>query len=815
MQDFEKLGVFYLGREQDPANNTLKDNLILYDSRDLITHAVCVGMTGSGKTGLCISILEEAAIDGIPSIIIDPKGDMTNLLLTFPDLTADEFLPWINEDDARKKGLSPGEYAGQQADLWEKGLSEWGQDRARIQRLKNAADFVIYTPGSSAGIPLSILKSFQKPETAIVQDNDLLRERINTTVMSLLNLMGIEADPIQSREHILLSTILDMTWRQGQDMDLARFIQAVQSPPVNKIGVFDLESFFPSRDRFALAMKINNLLAAPGFQSWIEGNPLDIDQLLYTPQGKPRVSIVSIAHLNDPERMFIVSLLLTQLLGWMRSQSGTSSLRALLYMDEIYGYIPPVANPPSKPPLMTLLKQARAFGLGIVLATQNPVDLDYKGLSNTGTWFIGRLQTERDTERVLDGLQGTGSGEGGRFDRRKMAELISGLGKRVFLMNNVHEDEPVTFQTRWVMSYLRGPLTRNQIKQLMAPVKTAGPVTSPSVQSPAQQPVISPVHAPHQTPSRPVLSPGVPEYFIPVRKQPPADFRLCYEPFLLGMGRVYYASARAGTAVKQPVSLLAAISARSSGIRWDEAQEIGLRDDDLETMPEDGALFGEVPDQAARAGNYSLWKKEYKDWLYRNQQLKLLKSRSLSLVSEPEEQERNFRVRLQQVAREKRDSLVERIRQKYAGRIRTLEERIRRAEQAVAREKEQAKQQKIQTVISFGATILSAMLGRKATNLSSMGRAATTARGAGRILKEGKDVERAEGNVQDLQHQLEDLQTLIREETEQVSSCLDPLSEELEPHALRPRKSDISVVLVALAWMPYWQDSRGKHLAAW
>lgn len=811
MQDFEKLGVFYLGREQDPANNTLKDNLILYDSRDLITHAVCVGMTGSGKTGLCISILEEAAIDGIPSIIIDPKGDMTNLLLTFPDLTADEFLPWINEDDARKKGLSPGEYAGQQADLWGKGLLEWGQDSARIQRLKNAADFVIYTPGSSAGIPLSILKSFQKPETAIVQDNDLLRERINTTVMSLLNLIGIEADPIQSREHILLSTILDMTWRQGQDLDLARFIQAVQSPPVNKIGVFDLESFFPSRDRFALAMKINNLLAAPGFQSWIEGNPLDIDQLLYTPQGKPRVSIVSIAHLNDPERMFIVSLLLTQLLGWMRSQSGTSSLRALLYMDEIYGYIPPVANPPSKPPLMTLLKQARAFGLGIVLATQNPVDLDYKGLSNTGTWFIGRLQTERDTERVLDGLQGTGSGEGGRFDRRKMAELISGLGKRVFLMNNIHEDAPVTFQTRWVMSYLRGPLTRNQIKQLMDPVRAAGPVTA----RPVGEPASSVTHPAVQTPSRPILPPRIPEYFIPLRKQPPADSVLHYEPALLGMATLYYASAKAGTAVERPVSLLAEFSLRSTAVRWDEAQGVELRETDLETAPEDNARFGELPEQAVQPGNYSAWTKEFKDWLYRNQTLNLLKSASLSFVSAPDETERDFRLRLQLAAREKRDALVERIRQKYASRIRTLEERIRRAGQAVDREKEQAKQQKLQTVMSFGATILSAILGRKATSLSSMDRAATAARGAGRILKESKDVHRAEENVQELQRQLEELQSLIHEETRAVSAAIDPLNEELKPVAIRPRKSDIAISFVALAWTPYWQDSRGRFLAAW
>lgn len=287
--------------------------------------------------------------------------------------------------------------------MWAKGLASWQQDGARILRLREAADFSIYTPGSTAGLSVSILNSFAAPTSDVRNDVELLRERIGTTVTSLLGLLGIEADPIQSREHILLSTILDQTWKRQEDLDLTALIQAIQSPPVSKIGVMDLESFFPSKDRFAFAMKLNNLLAAPGFQAWLEGEGLEIQSLFYTPAGKPRMAIFSIAHLNDAERMFFVTLLLGQLVGWMRAQSGTTSLRALLYMDEIFGYFPPVANPPSKLPLMTLLKQARAFGLGVVLATQNPVDLDYKGLANTGTWFIGRLQTERDKARVLEG----------------------------------------------------------------------------------------------------------------------------------------------------------------------------------------------------------------------------------------------------------------------------------------------------------------------------------------------------------------------------------------------------------------------------
>src|ERR1043165_2183822 len=387
MNAFEKLGVFYLGK------NKSDENLLLYDSKDLVTPAVCVGMTGSGKTGLCIALLEEAAIDGIPAIIIDPKGDLSNLLLTFPDLTADDFAPWINEEDAQKKGLSAAEFASQQAEFWKKGLSEWGEDGERIKRLRSAADFRIYTPGSNAGFPVSILKSFAAPPPEIRDDNELLNERINTTTTSLLVFLGLEADAIRSREHILISNILSREWTAGKDLDVAGLIQNIQSPSFTKVGVMDLESFFPAKDRFELAMSLNNLLASPSFATWMEGESLDIQQMLHTESGKPRLAIFSISHLSDAERMFFVSMLLNHVLGWIRTQSGTTSLRAVLYMDEIFGYFPPVANPPSKLPLLTLLKQARAFGLGVVLATQNPVDLDYKGLANTGTWFIGRLQT--------------------------------------------------------------------------------------------------------------------------------------------------------------------------------------------------------------------------------------------------------------------------------------------------------------------------------------------------------------------------------------------------------------------------------------
>lgn len=465
--DYEKLGAFYIGRPYDATRRVPEPGLVLYDSKDLVTHAVCVGMTGSGKTGLCISLIEEAALDGVPTIAIDPKGDLTNLMLTFPELRPEDFRPWINEEDAAKKGLAPDAYAAQQAQLWRDGLASWGQDGDRIKRLRDAADIAIYTPGSNAGIPVSILSSFAAPPQAIRDDTELLRERIVTTVTSLLALVGIEADPIQSREHVLLSTLFSEAWTTGRDLDIAHLVGQVQKPPVAQIGVMDLESFYPEKDRQRLALAINNLIAAPGFSVWLEGVPLDIATLLRTTEGKPRVAIMSIAHLSDAERMFFVSLLLNQVLGWMRTQSGTTSLRAILYMDEIFGYFPPVATPPSKQPLLTLLKQARAFGLGVVLATQNPVDLDYKGLANTGTWLLGRLQTERDKARVLEGLEGVAATANAKFDRAQIDTMLAGLGNRIFLLNDVHEDGPRLMETRWAMSYLRGPLTRDQIKTLM------------------------------------------------------------------------------------------------------------------------------------------------------------------------------------------------------------------------------------------------------------------------------------------------------------------------------------------------------------
>src|SRR6266540_2265266 len=701
MEDFEKLGAFYLGRPYDLQKKTAKTGLLLYASKDLLTHAVCVGMTGSGKTGLCIALLEEAAIDGIPSVVIDPKGDLANLLLTFPNLRAEDFAPWVNEEDAQKKNLSVAQYAAQQSQFWKNGLAEWGQDGARIQRLKAAADFRIYTPGSNAGLPISILKSFAAPPESIREDNELMSEQVNTTVTSLLGLLGITADPIKSREHILISNLLLKAWSNGNDVDLPQLIQQIQSPPLSRVGVMDLESFFPAKDRFELAMTLNNLLAAPGFEAWLEGESLNLQEILHTQSGKPRVAIFSIAHLSDAERMFFVSLLLNQTLGWMRTQSGTTSLRALLYMDEIFGYFPPVANPPSKLPLLTLLKQGRAFGLGVVLVTQNPVDLDYKGLANMGTWFIGRLQTERDKARVLEGLEGASAGTGLKFNRQELEQTLTGLSNRIFLLNNVHEDGVELFESRWAMSYLRGPPTRNQIKKLMDPLKAemssvpaAGAIAAAaeSIAAVTQTANATKNRAPDAQPA--VLPPEIRQYFVPLRGDAPKDAALTYHPMVLGVAEVRYSNKKS-LDMTQHLTVVTPISDGPVAVDWNQAEQADLATEDLEQSPEESAQFAELATVAAKTKSYDTWRKDFAGWIYRNQRVELLQSPTLEIASNPGESERDFRVRLQQLAREQRDQAVEKLRQRYAPKFAALEEKRRRAEQTVAREAEQSKTQKV------------------------------------------------------------------------------------------------------------------------
>ncbi|MCU0522914.1 MAG: ATP-binding protein [Anaerolineae bacterium] len=807
--DFEKLGAFYLGKAYDLGAQKLLDQLTMYDARDLTTHAVCVGMTGSGKTGLCIDLLEEAAIDHVPALIIDPKGDITNLLLTFPDLLPQDFRPWINVDDARRKGLSEDAYAEQQANSWRKGLADWGQGGERIRMLRDTAEFAIYTPGSDAGLPVSILQSFAAPSLSWDTDAELLRERVQGTVSALLGLVGIDADPVRSREHILLANLFEHFWRRGEDLDLPKLIMAIQTPPIRTLGVFDVDTFFPQKERFGLAMAVNNIIAAPAFQSWLNGQPLDIAGFLWTPEGKPRHSIFYIAHLSDAERMFFVTILLNQLVTWMRTQPGTTSLRALLYMDEVFGYFPPIANPPSKLPLLTLMKQARAFGVGVVLTTQNPADLDYKGLTNAGTWLIGRLQAQRDKDRLLDGLEGASAEAGGALNRGEIDKIITGLGNRVFLLHNVHDDRPTTFQTRWAMSYLRGPLTRMQVRDLMANQKgqIGQTVAQPESSVPQIAATAGPVQgtAARQTPEPdtapempyaaqpPVLAAGAQQVYLPLRGGAAAAERaaeeraggrievtarrVLYRPAVLAMGRVHFIKNTTTIQVdaSESVAMLAQPPQGVGAVRWETAESLDIQTRDLLDRPEPEALFDVLPDTINDSKKLTALRGALEDHLYRSLSFKLLYSPATKLYTKPGESERDFRARVSQVARELRDDEVDTLEDRFKSRLNTLEDRLRTAQVALDKRETTARQRKQDAAISTAETVFSLFSGRR-RSISSAARKVTQA------TTTKADIRAAEEKVADVEADIEALKADMN----------------------TPRRTDVEVTLFALAWVPSW-----------
>ena len=795
MIDFEKLGAFYLGRRVETATDTVTEEPVLYDAKDLTTHAVIIGMTGSGKTGLGISLLEEAAIDHIPVIAIDPKGDLGNLLLTFPDLRAEDFRPWVNERQASDRGITADAFATEQAALWKKGLADWGQDGARIAKLRASADLALYTPGSNAGLPISVLQSFAAPAAALLEDTELYRERVQATATGVLSLVGIDSDPAASREHILLSRILDHAWQERRSLDLPGLIAAIQNPPFTRVGVMDLESFFTSKDRFALALRLNNLLAAPGFDAWLQGEPLNIARLLHTEAGKPRVSILSIAHLGDAERMFFVSMLLNELIAWMRTQPGTASLRAILYMDEIFGYMPPVANPPSKLLLLTLLKQARAYGLGLALATQNPVDLDYKGLSNTGSWFIGRLQTERDKARVMEGLEGVS--QGGQFDRAAMERTLAGLGKRRFLLHNVHEEVPVIFNTRWAMSYLAGPMTREQIRTLAA--------SRPAVASSAPEAPVAPRVSTSTAGARPVLPPGIRQFHRRTDVE-----SVIYFPRVVASARVTFSSARHGVDEQREFLLAFEPDDARHEADWDQAETLPFSSDELLEEGRAGASYAECPTAAANEKSYPAWESQLKRWLRQNENVRLLQSKRFRLTSTPAESEGEFRVRLQQTANEERDRAVAAIRKRYGSKATTLENRLLRAEQAVSREALQANQSKVNTAVSFGTAILGAVLGRKRISATTATKVGSAIRSAGSARQRAADVERAKETADKVRADMEALNAELETEVDALETAYDAQTEELTEILIKPKVADVQVPFIGLLWMPYRERDDGR-----
>lgn len=817
---FEKTGTFYLGRTWDAKTTTPTDNPLLYKAGHLTTHAVCVGMTGSGKTGLGLCVLEEAAMDGIPAIIIDPKGDMGNLLLTFPELSSDDFFPWVSSEEAARKDISKETLAEQTAATWKDGLAQWGQDGARIARLRETIDFALFTPGATAGRPLALLKSFHAPSEELRQDVDLYRDRVADTISGLLELAGIKADPVTSREHILLSTILRTAWDQGEDMSLETLIGRVPEPDIRRIGAFDLDMFFPAKDRFTLAMQLNHLLASPSFAAWAEGDALDIDNLLWSPNGKPRVSILNIAHLSDAERMFLVTSVLGELLSWMRRQRGTDELRALFYMDEIFGYLPPTAEPPSKRGLMTLLKQARAFGLGLMLCTQNPADIDYKALSNTGTWFVGRLQTPQDRDRLLKGMASSMDAGGHAMDRAALSDLISNLGKRRFVMQNVHQGYPVLFESRWAMSYMAGPLSRPQILELVSAQTAASPPPSKAGDlggadardvPPEQGKIdVSNTLKTERLPEgfvahKPALASQIQEAYMPVGVAPQPSDLLLWRPMILGCGTGVIDRKRPPVQATLRLSRISFVEDRPVPLDWTQADACPFDENALvTTRPTEGVW--QLPAAAmSNATWFARWEKDLLTYWANHEGVNTYVAPRLKLRNEDGETLDAFRARVAQEADRQYQLAAQKTQAKFDKRRVTVQERIERYASVAEDKRRDARSRQMSSVASG----LGALLGGKKTAMRTVVNQQRMAGRASSAAQRAENQYAAAIEQRDLIEQ-EYQQELAHLEQERKNSI-----QELDIQKIGPPKSGLRMRYFGLVWVPYYDDGSGSWRRAW
>ncbi|MGD9705008.1 MAG: ATP-binding protein [Acidimicrobiia bacterium] len=788
-----------LGELVDPAQHARTGTKVALPSGDLTTHGVIVGMTGSGKTGLGVVLIEEALAAGIPALLIDPKGDLGNLCLTFPGLSGPDFRPWVNEGDAQKAGVTVDEFALQQANAWKDGLAGWGIGPERIASLRQAVGFTIYTPGSTAGVPLNIVGSLQAPENTA--DVETMRDEIEGYVSGLLGLVGIEADPLSSREHILLSNLVETSWIAGKSLDLPTVLAQVQTPPMRKLGVFELDSFFPPADRTALAMKLNGLLASPSFAAWSAGPSLDMDQLLRMPDGHARAAIVTTAHLSDEERQFVTALVLAKLVTWMRRQSGTTDLRALLYMDEVAGYLPPTANPPTKKPIMTLMKQARAFGVGVVLSTQNPVDIDYKAISNAGTWMIGRLQTERDKARLLDGM----SAATGGVDVKAVGDTIAGLAKREFVLRRAGKDAPEVFTTRWAMSYLRGPLTRDQIELLMADQREA-PGTRP--ETPAAQGG-SEVGALDETTVMPDVASGIAVRYVdpaaPWLAATGGDPRgTSLEPAVIARVRLRYDEEKADLVVDEEYEAI--LFPLDASVDVTRAVAVDYDDRDLRAEPVGATTFRLSDAPLKEKTFWSRLERDLVDHLVRSRPLELQVNRPLKLYSRPGETAEAFATRCAQAADDHADAEVATLRDKYEAKAKKLGDQIATAANRVEVLESDKQGRRSEELLGTAGSILGGLLGGRRSSRSMAGKVLGSLGGiAGRRTRSrstGERLESAQEKVASLQEDLEELEGELAETVTEIQAAWQAKAAEVTTTPVSLERTDVSVAQLVLAWVP-------------
>jgi hypothetical protein len=810
---------FFLGKSYDLDQSEMLNDEVFYDPDDLTTHGVITGMTGSGKTGLGVIMLEEAALRGIPAIVIDPKGDLTNLLLHFPDLLPNDFQPWVNRDAARRDGISVEEASQKAASLWKNGLASYGIGKPELQALSDSAEFAVYTPGSDAGLPVSILASLNAPPIPWEGNKEVLRDEIASTVIALLGLIGFkDIDPVRSKEHILLSNIFEEAWRQGKDLDMGSLISHVQSPPFEKLGVLSLEQFYPEKDRFNLAMMLNNFLAAPAFQTWLEGQALDVGQILFTPEGKPRHSVFYLAHLNDQERMFFVTLLYTAIESWMRGQKGSSSLRAMVYFDEVAGYLPPVANPASKSIILRMLKQARAFGVGLILATQNPVDLDYKALSNAGTWMVGKLQTEQDKARLLDGLEGAAPG----VDRKAFDRMISLIDKRVFLLHNVHEDAAQIFHTRWAMNYLPGPITQAQIPELNALVgaqvlgegkaKKAQTKSASAQDLPGKDvtPSVPGAVNVHYYPAKLLFSEAL-ERAGGVFDDESDSPQMVYKPTLAGQARVAFLAKKHNISHEAVFTVRIDEMKRKGLVRWENFLVEPVDLDVLSSEPRTNARYESLDNLTIEDSKYvSDLKSDFEDWVYRTQTMKVKVNEALDLVAGPDVSEAEFKQMCAAVVEKKMSEEIENVKATYEKKLDDLEEDMRDEMLDLEEEKQDLNHRRMEEVGKGVENIMGLFTGRRRSISTSLTKRRMTS-------KAKADVAAAEQEIKKIEEEMKRMEKALEAELEEVKVRWEKAPEQVIEEPVSPYKKNIFIELFGLVWVPYYayqQDSTWKMAPA-
>ena len=779
--DYEKLKLFYIGKEKIDGQITP----LVYQNKDLLTHAAIIGMTGSGKTGLGVTLLEEAAIDAIPSIIIDPKGDMTNLLLNFPELNPSDFEPWLDDSEVSNSGGTKEELAIKVSNSYKEGIQRDFQDLSRVKKLKDSADFTIYTPGSSAGIQVSILSSFKAPTIEILEDMELFSNIINSTVHSILSLIDNKSDET-SKESILLASIFTNYFKEQKDLTLEELITLIVTPPFSKIGVFDLETFFPQSDRLKFALKINTIIASPSFSTWLEGESLDISKMLYSQSGKAKVNIFSIAHLNDSQRMFFVTILLNQILAWMRRQEGTTSLKALLYMDEIFGYFPPQANPPSKQPMLTLLKQARSFGIGVILSTQNPVDIDYKGLSNIGTWFIGRLQTKQDIEKVIDGL--SSASEKG-LNKQELSLALGTLAKRNFIMKNINEEHIKTFETRWALSYLKGPLSKDAIKKLMENKKNNSPKNLEEKKSEVNEPFIDV----SKGKSKPVIVSSIKEKYS-YSSQNNAYYM---QGYLLFSCSVHYLYTLKNVDLKENINFKIYLDEKATEINFDEKEDVLIYS--FDEKEKTNSFYYELPSFIQNEKELKLLERDFADYVYRNFKLTLYKNDTLKISSKQYESLDDFKIRIQDRLNEQIDEKIENLKQKFEKENTLLEQKISKLFEKLEKEEQDAASATTNSIISIGTSILGAFFG-KSSKTAIVSKVATSSRGVSKALKERSDIKTVQGEIDALQSLQDGLEEKLKIEIEKINDEFNISKYTIEEFFIKPKRTDIYDIKIELLW---------------